>query len=216
MDVLQKTSIALFIVAMISSCVAYGVYEEDPKPSDPDKCYTKCYVRQRTADRWEYYHKYTGQLTELSGARKVNYVVKDKTTKWEKRKADRNCLSRDPEDCMVWCLIEVPPVEETVVEVYDTMSIKDFVMDSIKINYVIEEGGYYEWREIVCDRDITSEFYTQVQEALQVQGFDVGPNGADGKVSQHTKAALVQFQKKNGYPIGAFDFETLEGLGIDY
>lgn len=29
------------------------------------------------------------------------------STKWVKRKADKNCLSANPEDCLVWCLIEV-------------------------------------------------------------------------------------------------------------
>lgn len=36
------------------------------------------------------------------------------TTKWVKRQADRNCLSADPEDCLVWCLIEVPAEFKTV------------------------------------------------------------------------------------------------------
>ena len=30
------------------------------------------------------------------------------STRWEKRKADRNCLSANPDDCLVWCLVEVP------------------------------------------------------------------------------------------------------------
>ncbi len=30
------------------------------------------------------------------------------STKWVKKKADRNCLSADPNDCLVWCLVEVP------------------------------------------------------------------------------------------------------------
>ncbi|MEM6723379.1 MAG: hypothetical protein AAF598_05030, partial [Bacteroidota bacterium] len=36
------------------------------------------------------------------------------TTKWVKRKADRNCLSANPDDCLVWCLVEVPARYETV------------------------------------------------------------------------------------------------------
>ena len=27
-------------------------------------------------------------------------------TKWVKKRADRNCLSADPNDCLVWCLVE--------------------------------------------------------------------------------------------------------------
>ncbi len=30
------------------------------------------------------------------------------TTAWVKKKADRNCLSADPNDCLVWCLVDQP------------------------------------------------------------------------------------------------------------
>ncbi len=35
------------------------------------------------------------------------------STRWERRKADKNCLSADPEDCLVWCLVEVPAQSRT-------------------------------------------------------------------------------------------------------
>ncbi len=35
-------------------------------------------------------------------------------TKWVKKKADRNCLSADPNDCLVWCLVETPAQFRTV------------------------------------------------------------------------------------------------------
>lgn len=34
------------------------------------------------------------------------FIVEAKT-EWVKKKADRNCLSADPNDCLVWCLVEV-------------------------------------------------------------------------------------------------------------
>ncbi len=40
--------------------------------------------------------------------------VSDATTKWVKGKKDKNCLSADPNDCIVWCLVEVPAKYETV------------------------------------------------------------------------------------------------------
>ncbi|NND06987.1 MAG: peptidoglycan-binding protein [Saprospiraceae bacterium] len=36
------------------------------------------------------------------------------TTQWVKKKADPSCLSADPEDCLVWCLVEVPAKYQTV------------------------------------------------------------------------------------------------------
>ena len=36
------------------------------------------------------------------------------SSKWVKKKADKNCLSANPEDCLVWCLVETPaPVSYT-------------------------------------------------------------------------------------------------------
>ena len=40
--------------------------------------------------------------------------VSPASTKWVKRKADRNCLSANPDDCLVWCLVEVPAEFKTV------------------------------------------------------------------------------------------------------
>jgi outer membrane protein OmpA-like peptidoglycan-associated protein len=36
------------------------------------------------------------------------------STKWVKKKADSNCLSADFNDCLVWCLVEVPAQYRTV------------------------------------------------------------------------------------------------------
>ena len=40
--------------------------------------------------------------------------VSPATTKWEKREGDESCLSANPEDCRVWCLVDVPAVTRTV------------------------------------------------------------------------------------------------------
>ncbi len=41
-------------------------------------------------------------------------VTRPASTKWVKKKADRNCLSADPNDCLVWCLVEVPEQTRTI------------------------------------------------------------------------------------------------------
>ena len=40
--------------------------------------------------------------------------VKPPTTKWVQRQADANCLSANPDDCLVWCLVEVPAEYKTI------------------------------------------------------------------------------------------------------
>ena len=34
--------------------------------------------------------------------------TKPASTKWVKKRADANCLSANPDDCLVWCLVETP------------------------------------------------------------------------------------------------------------
>ncbi|MCC7245995.1 MAG: peptidoglycan-binding protein [Saprospiraceae bacterium] len=40
--------------------------------------------------------------------------VKPASTKWVKKKADANCLSANPDDCLVWCLVETPAEYQTI------------------------------------------------------------------------------------------------------
>ncbi len=35
-------------------------------------------------------------------------------TKWVKKTGDLNCLSANPDDCLVWCLVETPPEYQTI------------------------------------------------------------------------------------------------------
>lgn len=41
-------------------------------------------------------------------------LIKPAHTKWVETVGDKNCLSADPKDCMVWCLVEVPDEYKTV------------------------------------------------------------------------------------------------------
>lgn len=219
------------------------------------------------------------------------------TTKWVRRKADRNCLSADPNDCMVWCLTEVPAKSEVVsrripncpagyttngdkcckeqmlppeyvtttkkvlktpesvreipipakmgtrtrkvidepggireIEVpaeYGTRtrkvmknsgSVKQIEIPAeyktVTKKVLVREGGFTEWREVICGNKITAATVRSVQDALRSRGYDPGPT--DNVMGKQTKAALVKFQKDNGLPIGSLDLETLRDLGLDY
>ena len=50
---------------------------------------------------------------------KIEYVtetteIKPASTKWVKKEGDASCLSADPRDCDIWCLIEIPAEYQTV------------------------------------------------------------------------------------------------------
>ncbi len=44
----------------------------------------------------------------------VTIVTAPASEKWVKKKADPSCLSANPDDCLVWCLVEVPEQTRTV------------------------------------------------------------------------------------------------------
>jgi hypothetical protein len=248
--------------------------------------------------------------------------ISPKSTKWVKTKSGDNCLSVDPEDCMVWCSVEVPAeyknvtkkvlvgcdagweingddcvkaskvepvyktytkkvvdaparveyveypakykertyqklvseakvVEEVVPETFTDWSFEKLASDANatetpipakyetrtfqnlgsdasltkenlpgetinieKTNLVTPGGFAEEWREVVCDTDVTPRLIALVQRALLDRGYNVGPAGVDNILGTDTKEALKKFQKDKGLPIGNLDFETLKALGI--
>lgn len=243
--------------------------------------------------------------------------VRPASTKWIRKKPDRNCLGEDPDDCFVWCLVEVPaqyqtvyrqtpigcdgedptdcirytPVpakttlrplqkvkklaesiermepaeyqtitrwvlkpgmaepagdgpgeyvtvrknvlknpasvrEESVPSEYKPITRKVLVApatvkaEPVPAQYAtvfkrkrVREGGFPEWREIICGEKMTGYDVRQIQAALQALGFYQGP--LDGAFNARTKTALTQFQQDRDLPAdGNVDFETLKALGI--
>jgi peptidoglycan hydrolase-like protein with peptidoglycan-binding domain len=49
---------------------------------------------------------------------------------------------------------------------------------------------------------------------LKSRGYDAGPE--DNVMGARTKAALTQFQKDKGLPVGQLNIETLKSLGVQY
>lgn len=45
-------------------------------------------------------------------------IIQPAGTRWIKKRVDINCLSNDPKDCMVWCLVEIPD-EYQVIHYYE-------------------------------------------------------------------------------------------------
>lgn len=65
-------------------------------------------------------------------------------TKWVKQKADRNCLSADPNDCLVWCLIEEK----------GSINFKDITGKEFKYNYC-PDGFEYDEENGECYKEMT-------------------------------------------------------------
>jgi len=176
----------------------------------------KCYAQSMSPDPYSYkmgkIFEYTGIDTNSIGVKREIIVLSPATTKWEKGKADPNCKSQNPEDCMVMCLVDVPAVTTTYYIVTDTLINKQFKTKEIplKILKKIERG--IDWVEVLCEKDITFNKITALQHALNNRGYDVGT--VNGIMNSDTKFQLYNFQKENSLPEGNLNIETLDVLGI--
>ena len=73
--------------------------------------------------------------------------------------------------------------------------------------------GYMEWREILCETNMTRNKVASIQRALQSKGFNPGP--VDGVIGRSTMKAVNAFQKANNLPVDKYlNVETVEALGV--
>lgn len=69
-----------------------------------------------------------------------------------------------------------------------------------------------EWRQVLCETNMTKEIMTEIQRALKKAGFNPGP--IDGKIGSATLRAVDEFQRKNNLERGGLTLDTLKALGV--
>ncbi|MBX2902078.1 MAG: peptidoglycan-binding protein [Chitinophagales bacterium] len=243
---------------------------ELPPNAEPGKCYARCFIsdqfefkEEQVVDKplsykTEVIPAVYGKVTDTVVLRKSyvkkvvtpaeyevtseDVLVTPATTKWQKGKADASCLSANPADCQVWCLVEVPAVyrkvtkkvlktpassrEETIPAELKFVERK-VVLEAAKTNKVevpatyktvmkkvlVKKGGYQEWREVLCADKLNEQRILAIQKALKSEGYDPGP--FDNVFGTKTKEALIKFQQDKGLPVGNLNMETLKALGVN-
>ena len=224
-----KFILLLFPILLFQCTPSYSDYSESnketvrqlsEKPSlvkEPGKCYAKALISdQYQVDSIDYI-LYTGvQEYEENEVQieDVTVVIRPATTKWVKRQADRNCLSADPNDCLVWCLVEIPEETMEYTTLVDTSLSKNFEVRQYKTRNMVRKGGFTEWREVLCNYQVTTDVVEQIQNQLLSLGYDPGPS--DTVMGTRIKAALTKYQKSNSLPVGQLDMETMDMLGISF
>ena len=190
-----------------------------PYSSDPDKCYAKCLITssEEIEEHEVAYPIYIGDRPDTVEIETITIILNEgeARSKWVKKRADKNCLSADPNDCMVWSLVEEKP-EPMVLEIdilADTSQTDEFIYE-----YFLIEGRmrdlekHTEWREVVCNHNITESIISEIQEKLSEEGYYLG--NPTTIFTSELELALFQFQKNNSLPYGQIDLETLSELGI--
>jgi len=208
-----------FISVICISCGSvnnqyYSRNSEQGMPSGPG-CYAKCLISNTYKYESVGIYEYTGKDFDNEFVEEIMIQTEPSTAEWIKKKADINCRPANPDDCLVWCLVETEPEFQSYYVVKDTSQVKEFLELSVEQKWVDKQGGFTEWKEIVCAKDQTTEFYEDVQYALRQNNYDL--NGSrPGIFDKATKEALKQFQKDNNLPMGNLDLETVGALGVEY
>lgn len=99
----------------------------------------------------------------------------------------------------------VSPAQEKRVEIPETYQT---VSKQVK-----KSEGRMEWREILCQTNMTQDRISDIQASLAKKGFDPGP--IDGVVGYRTMEAVNNFQAKNKLPVDKYlNVATIKALGV--
>ncbi len=262
----------LFTLILSSSTLLFAQNDGDVPPNAlPGKCYAKCYVPDRYEQQSEQIVERPAQqkvvvipatyetvidtilvhpastqnevVPPIYGYVADTIMLSSATTKWVKGQADATCLSDNPDNCRVMCLVQVPAqyristkkvmtapasmkvitvpaeykyVPRRVVKTPETSQIIETpaTYRTITKSVLVSKGGFGEWHEILCANQVTEDRITQIQNALLKAGYDPGP--IDNVLGAQTRAALLKYQKENGLPQGNLNLETLDKLGVSH
>ena len=138
-------------------------------------------------------------------AKKIDLVTGK--TKWVKKLADKNCASPNIEDCLVWCLENIPAESKTYFIVTDTATIKNFTYETIYIIRGIINEGQKIKRQVLCDHEINDTLLSELRQLLENQGYEISKT----KKSK-VLAALIEFQKDQKLAYGNFEPISIELL----
>ena len=96
-------------------------------------CYAKCLIPDHLEKYTQKYIIYTGdESKEDVDIEKVEIEIIPASTKWIKKKLNKNCLSKNPDDCYIRCLVEIPAVSKTLTILKDTTQSKNYIIENIE------------------------------------------------------------------------------------
>jgi peptidoglycan hydrolase-like protein with peptidoglycan-binding domain len=77
---------------------------------------------------------------------------------------------------------------------------------------VQESESRLEWRQVLCETNMTADIITSLQRALKREGYKPGP--IDGVVGRETMDALEKYQTKENLDRGGITYEALKKLKV--
>ncbi len=217
---MKKTLFLLLSIAFLYSCGTYqnqSSYRPNDMPNEPGKCYAKCLTPDIITTENIAFPIYFGNDEEIlrNHVSSETIELSPKSTEWVKKKADRNCKSADPNDCLVWCLVERPAQKITIENILrDTTASKEYEIETFDLDFVSSNGGQTVWMEVICDP--SAELISALQARLNDDGYDLSVEMLQGVFGSASKKALKDYQKNNGLHVGGLTEELIDFLNLEY
>jgi hypothetical protein len=139
-------------------------------------------------------------------------------TKWVRKKVNTTCLSSNPEDCLVWCLVEIPAATYKYKVVLDPNDEKyDMVRPLAYGSWTLPNRkepiiGVIKWVEAPNPKEIDSAMIDQIWEFLQALGYPCGDEST--ALNQDILNAIDAYQTQHALARGAITNETLYEMGL--
>jgi hypothetical protein len=137
-------------------------------------------------------------------------------TKWVKKKADSNCGSSDPNDCLVWCLVELPAEKKKVRKTFPQGT--NLLVELKKDRFI--EKKYYEdvVQYVFCEPNLevkkaAIERFVALRKIRKKREKET-PEEYFAFCESKFDEVLSTFQEKNSLTIGPLDAQTLIELDV--
>lgn len=193
----MKTFFTLTIV-IFSTCIIFAQEVFNPENFAFD-CYSDVELPKKTRTLYIY-----DGIDPSIETEEITIMLKTGQTKWEKKKVDRNCLSANPEDCLVWCLVEV-----STTMIYDIVKDTASTIEWYPYKYTISKKGKKVNDKVLCKYEINQALLNQLRDKLYKLGYDIKPNKKYKKLKGKINRQFKQFQEDYDLPVGKWTVETM-------
>jgi hypothetical protein len=179
-----------------------------------EKCYTSCRKPDFYKDTVQTYFIFTGDRTkEIVDLDEIVTKIIPAEQGWVKKKADINCRSSNPDDCLVWCFVTTPETIESMLFVKDTSQTKNYYPKILPFRKKITDQNIYT-QEVICAEKLDKALVKKIQKRLKK--LDFLKQKANGVIDENLRNALMDYQVNNNLFIGGFTIESIQALEIEF
>lgn len=171
-------------------------------------CYAKAIFPTSYLTQVDTFYQYIGNDFDQEGINFIKIETKPAGKVWEKKKSTTPCHSTNPDDCLVWCLVDIPAEVDSFYIIEDLSQTNEYEM-VIKERKIISTKSYTDWTEVICEKQITNDLIEELSRMLVAKQYLVK---SESKINKTFQQAIQNYQKENGLAYGPLTKEVVDHL----